>query len=182
MFIVIESYDQNDPRLVPEIEFLNQYQDWMFEIAYIKPENVSKVDFSKINYKEVPENIARACRYTNADDQFRLGLIEGSAVHQDLIVQSTEKHSYKPKVYYSMTDKDKKELVEFLKVEMGLFLNHYYSVNGHSDFRSTVESEISQADTVEKCRVLMHNRFGVSASNKMVDQLNLGPSKTNLTQ
>lgn len=188
MFIVLESYDQNDPRLVPEIEFLNQYADWMFEIAYIKPENVSKVDFSKLNYKEISEDIAKACTFTNADIEYKLGIVEGSIPHQHLIALSTEKHAYKPKVYYRLTDTDKQQLLEFMKIEMNLFLNYYYNLlpaneaAENAEFRKTIEAEVASLTDVQAARVLMHTKFGVTTFNKLVETIPLGPSSVRLTK
>lgn len=170
MFIVLESYRSDDPRLVPELEYLEQYTDWLFEVAYIKPENVSKVPLDKINYEEVPEELARACKFTNADMNYRVGIAKNSEIHEELMHNTLEEHNTKPKVYYQMNEDDKRLLTEFYKVEMRLYLNMHY--NGltqqerdrNFEYRKSVEEEISNCKTVNDCRTLMHKKFDCVSS------------------
>ncbi len=184
MYIIIESYDQGDPRVSPEIEYLDQYQDWIFDVAYIKPENVSKVDFSQINYKEVSEAVARACAFTNLDKENRISILEGSTIHQNLIVQSTEKHAYKPKVYYYPTDEDKKNLVAFMKEEMRLYLNYHYRnlpievAEKNKSYRAAIENEINTLSDIESCKVMLYTRFGLGMFPSIIKKYNLGERST----
>lgn len=189
MYIVLESYASNDPRLVPEIQFLEQYTDWIFEVAYINDDESNKVELSKINHVIVTENIARACKFTNMSDDFRLSVMEGTEIEQELFVNTSEppeRHLYKPKVYYTMTDKDKKDLMEFYKIEMNLYLNYHYNNLSDDDqkrnkaYRSSLEREIAEADSVVACRILMHKKFGLGAFNSWVKDHNLGPSEIKL--
>ncbi len=179
MYIIIESYAQGDPRIGPEIEYLDEYQDWMFDVAYIKPENVNKVDFSSINCKEVPEAVARACAFTNLDKENRIGLIEGSGVHQNLIAQSTEKHAYKPKVYYYPTEQDLTNLVEFMKTEMHLYLNYYYRdlptdvAEKNKNYRAMIEAEINNLKDPDSCKVMLYKRFGLGIYQKFISKFGL---------
>lgn len=188
MFIVLESYAGDDPRLVPEIEFLDQYRSWMFDVAYIKPENVSKVPLSSMNYKEVPEIVARSCKFANADINDRVGILKNSEIHQEVLVSSLTEHAYKPKVYYTLTEEDKVHLLEFYKTTIELFVNHYYSqlpadvAEANARYRIDLGFEIAALDSLEAARVFMHTRCGTSNSSQLTEKLNLGPTTIRLTR
>jgi hypothetical protein len=188
MFIVLECYAGDDPRLVPEIEFLDQYRTWIFDVAYIKPEDVSKVPLSSMNYREVSEAVARAGKFANADINDRVSILKGSEIHQELLINSLTEHAYKPKVYYTLTADDKALLLEFYKTNIDLYIDYYYNqlpadvVEANARYKTDLKFEVAALDSLEAARVFMHTRCGTANSSQLADKLGLGHTTTRLTR
>lgn len=189
MFIILESLSEIDPRFCAEIEYLEQYKHWEFEVAYIAPTNVASVQLSKIAHREVSETVARACKFASADHNNRLGIVEGSEIHDELIHASMEPHSYKPKVYYTLTADDLAATLEFLKAEMHIALEKHYRDNlteqerlSNTSYRAALEAEIDACDNVNSAKKLIHTRFGTGVSPTLARDNNWGPAKIQLSQ
>lgn len=188
MFIILEGYASDDTRLVPELEFLEQYNYWHFDVAYIAPENVSKVPLSAINYIEVTEEVARAAKFVKADHNNRLGILAGSEIHDELIHASLEAHVRKPKVYYQLTEEDEANAIRFFKAVMMLeVITHYKNLplavaEQNSAFKLSVIKKIEAANTMLDCRYLMHTVFGTATSSVLPAELNWGPTTVALSR
>ena len=188
MFIVLECYAGDDPRLVPEIEFLDRYRTWIFDVAYIKPEDVDKVPLSSMNYKEVSEAVARSGKFANADINDRISILKGSEVHQELLINSLTDHAYKPKAYYTLTNDDKALLLEFYKTNIELYVNYYYNqlpadiAEANARYKTDLKFEIAALDSLEAARVFMHTRCGTANSSQLAEKLNLGSPTIRLTR
>jgi hypothetical protein len=189
MYIVLESLSEIDPRCVPELKYLEQYKHWEFEICYIDPADVSKVPLDQIAHRVVTEEVARACKFASADHTDRLGIVEGSEIHQELIHASMEPHSYKPKVYYTMTDADKENALKFLKIEMQIFLEKHYrdnltaeERNANATYRQQLESEINNLSDINSAKRMIHEKFGTWISSVLAEEEQWGPAELQLTQ
>lgn len=190
MYIILESYPEDDPRLVPEIEFLSQYSFWIYEVAYIIPENVSKVPLNQMLYEEVPENIARAVKFAKGDEG-KIGIVEGSNVHQELLDLSTAEitnHPSKPKVYYHLVEKDYQEVTEVFKVAMRLYLKKHYTevltteeADTYDHVRTDLLTQINQISNYDDALRLMHTRFRFEAAGRNRKVLGLGNPEVHLS-
>ena len=187
MYIILEGYASHDPRLVPELEFLDQYNYWHYDVAYIAPENVSKVELPTMNYLEVPEEVARAAKFVKANSENRLGILAGSEIHDELIHATLEAHSSKPKVYYQLTEEDQANAIKFFKAVMTLALMKHYNelptieAERNSAYKLKVLNEIQACSTMVECRKMMHHRFGTATSSVLAEELNWGPTTVTLT-
>jgi hypothetical protein len=188
MYIILESLSEIDPRVVPEIEYLDQYKHWFSEVAYIAPENEHKVVLSTIAHRVVSEEIARACKFASADHLDKLGIAEGSEIHEELVFASMEPHSYKPKVYYTLTEQDKQHALQFLKEEMYIALEMYYrdvltedQRIAHQTKRQQILTEIDQLTSVIDAKRMIHTKFGTATSSVLAQEYSWGPTELNLT-
>lgn len=177
MYIALESYSEQDPRLVPEMEFIDSLQWAIFNVCYIKPENVSKVDFSNINYEELTPELYSAFKFLSATDDYKLSIAAGSDIHSEFVsVSSLESHDYKPKAKYTMTDADKASLVNVYKLVMRLYLNYHYNsldpaaVEFNTAKRAEIAAEIESMTDADQCRVTLHTKFGISCSSKLSER------------
>jgi len=188
MYIILESLSEIDPRVVPEMEYLDQYKHWFSEVVYIAPENEHKVNLSAIAHRVVSEEIARACKFASADHLDKLGIAEGSEIHEELIHASMEPHSYKPKVYYTLTEQDKVHALQFLKEEMHIALEMHYrdtlteeQRTAHQTTRQQISTEIDQLTSVIDAKRMIHTRFGCATSSVLAQEYSWGPTATSLT-
>jgi hypothetical protein len=184
MYIVLESYSDQDPRVVPEIEYIDSLKWAIFEVAYIKTANLSKVDFSKLNYSELDNDQYKAFKFLSAGDDYTLSVAAGSDIHGELkAIASLEAHPYKPKFKYTLTEDDKVKLVDVYKIVMRLYVTYHYNSLGeetirfNEDNRAKILAEIETLTNTEQCRVLMHTKFGTSCSSKLAERNNLGASQ-----
>ena len=188
MYIALESYSEQDPRLVPEMEFIDSLTWAIFNVCYIKPENVSKVDFSNLNYEELTPELYSAFKFLSATDDYKLSIAADSDISKDFVsVSSLEAHDYKPKVKYTLTDADKAQLVNVYKLVMRLYLTHHYNnldaaaVEFNKETRARIAAEVESLTDVDQCRVMMHTKFGISCSSKLAERLNLGTTQIQLS-
>jgi hypothetical protein len=195
MYIILEAYADNDPRLVPEMEFLDQYYYWHFDVVYIAPENVSKIDFTQLNYCEVTEEQARACKFAKADHNYRIGIRKNTTIHEELIMSTMSRPEAlvdhpegKPKVYYTITDEELALAMEYTKVCMRLELNMHYNQLSEEDaernatYRQAILDEINACPNLHDCRYLMHTKFGTASSSVMRDAEDWGPTVLALSE
>jgi len=182
MFIVVESYASNDPRVVPEMEYIDHYNDWLFDVVYIRPENVTKVPLNQMNYEEVPEAVARAAKFSKADPNFRCSFEENGPELSEIPNQTLDEHATKYKKYYNLTEQDKSLLVEYYKIQMRLYINFHYRflspeiVMRNVQFRQNLVTEINSLSSVEECRSILHTKFDCHTAHTA----NSGPSKLDL--
>ena len=182
MFIVVESYASNDPRVVPEMEYLDHYNDWLFDVVYIRPENVSKVPLNEINYMEVPEAVARAAKFSKADANFRCSFEENGEQLSEIPNQTLDDHPNKFKKYYNLTEQDKLLLIEYYKIQMKLYINFHYrfldaeTIARNVQYRQNLINEINNLNSVEDCRTILHSKFDCHTASTV----NSGPTKLDL--
>lgn len=188
MYIALESYSEQDPRLVPEMEFIDSLTWAIFNVCYISPENVSKIDFSNLNYVELTDETYSAFKFLSATDDYKLSIALDSDIHSEFVaVSSLESHDYKPKAKYTMTEADKTALVKVYKIVMNLYLNHHYNnldaqaAEFNKEKRAEVEREIDSLTDADACRILLHTKFGISCSSKLSERENLGSPQIQLS-
>ena len=189
MYIVLESLSEIDPRFSADLQYLEQYKHWEFEVAYIDPNHPHTIKLDQIAHRFVSEEVARACKFASADHNDRLGILEGSEIHDELIHASMEPHSYKPKVYYTMTEADKVDTLKFLKVEMEIALEKYYRDEltaeqrvANQAYKDIIQAEIAACTTIFDAKKLIHTRFGTSSNHILAQEHNWGPTTINLAQ
>lgn len=189
MYIVHEVIGFNHPlKSNPDISFLDSYTIGKFEIAYIAPENVDKVDLSGIIYRELTEAEAKSSKWAKADYKGKLGIVEGSDIHDELLHLSLDQHATKPKVHYYLTDEDKAQAVVFFKHLMQLDLDTYYSrlspedAARNAEFKKTIEDEIAACEDIFSCRFLLHTRFEMATSSVLAQENNWGQATLNLSE
>lgn len=187
MYIVLETLAGNDPRLVPQLEIMSQYKYWSFEVAFIDPAYETTVDLSTIIHKVVPEHVARACKFASADHSDRLGIVQGSQIHEEMMHATLEHHESKPKVYYQMTEQDINDALEFYKVVLSLALEIHYrdlpvdQADSNADTKLSLQNEIDAITSVEQAREIMHKKFGTASSHILAEQNNWGPTQVQLS-
>jgi hypothetical protein len=188
MYIVLETLAGNDLRLVPQIEIMPQYKYWAFEVAFIDPSYETSVDLSNIVHKIVPEHVARACKFASADHSDRLGIVQGSQIHEEMMHATLEHHQSKPKVYYQMTEQDINDAIEFYKVVLSLALEVHYrdlpsdQAAANADTKLALQNEIDSITTILEARELMHTKFGTASSHLIAEQNNWGSTQVQLSQ
>lgn len=189
MYIIIETVSFNHPlKSLSYIQFLDQYSYSHFEIAHIDDEHFNDVNLTGFVYEIVDEKVARSAKFAKADHNNRIGILEGSVIHDELIFATLEHHSSKPKVYYTLTKEDIANQVEFLKQIMHLELEMYYrDLNEHvrsenQQFKEIIKTAINSCTTVFHCRELLHKRFGTATNHIIAEKNNWGGTKVKLTQ
>lgn len=174
MYIILESLASDDPLMVPEIEIQEPYKWWIYNIAYIKPENINKVNLSEISYAEVDEVTAKAAKFGHADRNLKISIAEGSTIHDELsFCNSLEPHDYKPKYKYTLSAEDKNQLLKFWKAVARLALESHYKNNLTQELRDfnrkykqQILNEIESITEIDKFRLLWHTRFGLECHSK----------------
>lgn len=186
MFIIIETIGFNHPLKSTEgITFLDQYSYAHFEIAEVTDPSI---DLSSVIHTEVPEEVARACKFAKADHNDRLGIVEGSGIHEELMNESLEHHAKKPKVYYTLNEQDIENQVKFMKAVMALELEMHYrgltdeERNNNVSYKQSIVAEIEACSTMLECRELLHKKFGLATGHVLPTELGWGDSLTLLSQ
>ncbi len=189
MFIIIETVPFDHPlKSSPYLTWFNQYCFSHFEVADIEDAYIGEINAAGFVHEIVPEEIARGCKFAKADHTGRLGIVEGSEIHEELIFATLEEHATKPKVYYTLTEDDKKSQLEFLKVIMRLELELHYKqltseqVKENQNYKKTLLTEISSCATTLEARELMHTKFNIATSHILVEENNWGPSQLLLSE
>lgn len=178
MYIILESLPSDDPRMVPEIEVIDRYKWWIYNIAYINPINESKVDLSKINHVKVDEVTAKAGKFGHADRNLKISIAEGSTIHDELsFCNSLEPHEYKPKYKYTLSNDDQAQLLKFWKAVARLALETHYKNNLSQELRDfnrkykmQILNEIESTNNIDQFRLLWHKRFGLECHSKELAQ------------
>lgn len=191
MYIILESLASDDPRMVPEIEILEPYKWWIYNVAYIKPENISKVNLSEINHVVVDESTAKASRFGHADRNLKISIAENSTIYDELsICNSLEAHDYKPKYKYTLTSEDQTRLIKFWKSLAKLALEIHYKNNLSPELRDfnrkyklQILNEIESTNDINNFRLLWHTRFGLECnSSGLAQEAGLGSATIDLSR
>jgi hypothetical protein len=189
MFIIIETVSFNHPlKSSPYLTWFDQYSFSHFEVADIEDAHFGEIDAAGFVHEIVSEEIARGCKFAKADHTDRLGILEGSEIHQELIHASMEEHASKPKVYYSLTEEDLALQLAFYKVIMRLELElHYKSLTAEQQtsnqaYKSRILEEINNCATSLQARELMHTKIGIATSHILPAELNWAESQVLLSE
>lgn len=189
MFIIIETVSFNHPlKSSPYLTWFDQYSFSHFEVADIEDAYISEIDAAGFVHEIVSEEIARGCKFAKADHTDRLGILEGSEIHQELIHASMEEHASKPKVYYSLTEEDLALQLAFYKVIMRLELAlHYKSLTAEQQtsnqaYKNQILEEIANCSTSLQARELMHKKIGIATSHILPAEHNWGDSQVLLSE
>jgi len=189
MFIIIETVSFNHPlKSSPHLTWFDQYCFSHFEVADIEDAHVGEIDAAGFVHEIVPEAIARGCKFAKADHTGRLGILEGSEIHEELIYASMEEHKSKPKVYYSLTEEDLESQLAFYKVIMRLELElHYKSLTDEQQtnnqaYKNQILEEIANCTTSLQARELMHTKFGMATGHILPTELNWGDTQVLLSE
>lgn len=188
MFIIIETVSFNHPlKSSPYLTWFDQYCFSHFEVADIEDAHISEIDAAGFVHEIVSEEIARGCKFAKADHTDRLGILAGSEIHEELMYASLEEHKSKPKVYYNLTDEDKKSQLEFFKVIMRLELELHYKnlaielTAENQAHKNSIIAEINNCQTSLQARELMHTKFGMATNHILVEEHNWGDTQVLLS-
>lgn len=191
MFIILENVGFNHPLKTDGIvEFLDQYSFGRWDVAFIDPANVGSVNLSGIVHVEVSEAVARAAKFGKANHEDKLGILEGSAIHEELMHASLEHHSRKPKVHYTLTEEDIVDQINFMKTIMKLELEYHYqnvisqeTASINAGYKQSLLEEIDACATTMDCRKLMHMKFDFATACLDLPQIyNWGPTANLMSQ
>jgi hypothetical protein len=189
MFIIIETVSfNNELKSSQYLTWFDQYAFGHFEVADVADDHISEVNAAGFVHEIVPEEIARGCKFAKADHTNRLGILQGSEIHDELIHASLEEHVSKPKVYYTLSDEDLKSQLEFFKVIMKLELELHYKnlsaeqVTANQNYKQSILAEINACETGAQARELMHTKFGMATSHILATENNWGETQVKLSQ
>jgi hypothetical protein len=187
MYIVLEIISFDHPALSKGLTLLDQYAFGPITCGYIASENETTVDLTGVNYVEVPENVARACKFGKVSHANTIKILQGSDIHQELIVHSMEEHAVKPQLTYTLNDSDISEVIEFYKASMKVLLTAHYNnldpltAERNANLKASILNEIDSCTTLLAARDLIHNKFGISTSSVVKDENNWGEATVNLS-
>ncbi len=189
MFIIIETVSFNHPlKSSPYLTWFDQYCFSHFEVADIEDAHVGEIDAAGFVHAIVPEEVARGCKFAKADHTNRLGILQGSEIHEELIYASLEEHASKPKVYYTLTQEDLTSQLEFFKVIMRLELElHYKTLTeeqraNNQTYKNSILAEINSCATSLQARELMHTKFGLATSHVLPEEHGWGDTQIQLSE
>lgn len=189
MFIIIEtvSFD-HELKSSPYLKWFDQYAFSHFEVADIDDDHIGDVNAAGFVHEIVPEEIARGCKFAKADHTNRLGILQGSEIHEELIYASLEEHASKPKVYYTLTAEDLKSQLDFFKVIMRLELEMYYKnlpqeeATANQTYKQSILEEINSCSSGIQARELMHTKFGLATGHILPQEHGWGDTQVQLSE
>lgn len=123
MYIIYETVAGNDPRIVPEIEFVASI--WHYTISYIKPENESEVFTKWLQPTEISENVAKAYKFVgavNGEISLRVPVdLNGDGVIDAIEIASAQLQ----KIPYFLTAEDDQNTRELLSAVMKNYIKKH---------------------------------------------------------
>ena len=172
--------------MLPQMQ--RMYTHWIYTSYYLPEKYDHLVDISQYDAVIVEEDVARAAKYGNVSGSVRkIGIRTGSSGFTDLYGESMEPSGLKN--YYYITDEDEENTVQFLKIEMQLYLKKHFEkiltpeeAATHSEKRTQIETEIDNCSTIIQCHALIHSRFGTELSRDARQDLGLGDHKFDLSE
>lgn len=183
MYIISETFPDNDARVIPGVERL--YQHWMYTSWFVPDELKLSVDLEEWGAIEVSEDVAKAMKFGNTN-KGRIGIRTGTKQYQDVFMSSTEADG--EKTYYYLTEEDQKHGAECLKTEMILYLEYHYRIIlseedqiKFANKKKKIYDEINSCVNILQCQLLMHKRFGVECSNLAKTEYSLGSARFDLS-
>jgi hypothetical protein len=189
MFIIIETVSfTHELKASPYLTWFDQYSFGHFEVADIADDHIAEINAAEFVHEIVPEEVARGCKFAKADHTGRLGILQGSEIHEELIHASLEEHVSKPKVYYTLSEDDLTSQLEFFKVIMRLELELHYkalsveTASANQDYKQSILVEINNCTTGFQARELMHTKFGIATSHILPSENNWGNTQVQLSQ
>jgi hypothetical protein len=154
MYIIYESVASNDPRVVPEIEYVGSV--WHYTIAYIAPANEEDVFTKWLKPSVVSQDVAKAYKLvgaTNGEISLRVAI----DLNGDGIIDEIEQASAQgEKIPYFLTEADDQNTCELLKTVM----KNYIDKNSTDSAVTTRLYEIiDSAENLDQTHMVMATYF-----------------------
>lgn len=136
---MFDTVSSNDPRLDPRIVFTGKF--WHLTIAYIAPEHESEVIYSWLQPEIIPEEVAKADKFTSAYNGELSVLTRTPGSYEDIVIPSSGGNAHYVKEAYFLTDDDKRNAIKCMQVGMKIWARKYYTHN--------VDMLIEQIDSLD---------------------------------
>jgi hypothetical protein len=197
MYIIYESIANTDPR-VANVQRHGNYGFYI--VGYISPENVSLVDLDSFSAVEISETIALAAKFNRHDfrkhgNYMKFRVSDGGVPDlfpdnslDDPNIPGADPETKRQKTLYELTDDNKANALEFLKILMRLELSNHYKAldtvtqSEYADKKAKISLEIDDCVNLDDAHRLMHNRMCTEVSNLQKVEENLGSPAWDLSQ
>ncbi len=164
MFIVFESIASNDPRWCEELSRFANF--WIYTVARVNDDFTDNYDINSINAEIIDEKLARAALFAAAANGM-ISLRQNTETHGNLLDPCCEDtpctfSGGDKKIDYFLTDEDKKNAVNFIKVVLKNYaIHHILSKQERFNF----VTEVDYCNSIEECNWVMYNYLDVTNYN-----------------
>ena len=141
---MFETIATNDPRLNPKLSFVGKF--WHYTIGYVKPEDEESVITSWLNGTVISEDVANADKFCAAYEGELSVMANEDGTIASMITPTSYGDKFYKKAAYFLTDADKANAVECMKVAMRLFTRDHTNDTTAQDQLYTMIDELDPND------------------------------------
>lgn len=154
MYIIHETLPSNDPRIHPDTVIVGHY--WHFTIRYIPPNKGIFIDW--LPHEKISEEVAYSSKLAGAYKGV-VSLVKPATNVKDIVGASGDVEW--KKYIYTLTKKDKENVVGLMKTTMRLYAQKYLS---DQKTLKRLLKEVNTADTIEKCQHIMYHYYNIASA------------------